>query len=290
MRTMFLKSIKVLVLLQLLAVVGLAQETFDQVTFTAPEGWQRSADGDAVQFTKQKGGELAILMLFRSLPTSKDPKETFDASWKSLVKGLLTKVDAPTMQPTVDKSGWTIESGAAVGEKDGDRVVAMLLSATGGRKVVNLLLLTNGESFQTEIERFISSIDLERVPLQTSAGRRSSSTANSGGTMESASRASNSLDARYSCLKMAWRSGATMFDPAGLGFTISGSSYSVVGGTGGRVSRNGEDIIFSGGRLNGYRGEMRSYSDKTYILFRVDFTQVRRGESGRMGDLQCYRQ
>ncbi len=120
-------------------------------------------EANAVQFTKQNGNQVAIMMLFKSLPTTKDSKTTFDASWDSIVKELLTKVDAPKMMPVEDKNGWTIESGAAIGEKDGDKLVAMLLSATGGGKVVNLLVLYNSESFQTDIESFISSINLPKV-------------------------------------------------------------------------------------------------------------------------------
>src|SRR5690606_29586283 len=61
-----------------------------------------------------------------------------------------------------------------------------------------------------------------------------------------------SVNARYSCLKLAYRNGASVYDPAGLGFTIKGNIYSVVGGTGGKVAVDGDVISFSGGRLNGY--------------------------------------
>lgn len=140
-----------------------AQETFDVVTYTAPKGWQKSVETNAIQFTKQNGNKIAIMMLFKSIPTAKDSKTTFDASWDSIVKELLTKVDAPQMQSAIDKNGWKIESGVAIGEKDGEKVAVMLLSATGGGKVVNLLVLYNSESFQTDIEKFVSSINLPKV-------------------------------------------------------------------------------------------------------------------------------
>lgn len=174
------KRIIVVNLLLLASVSAFAQkQTFDVVTFTVPNGWQKSAEANAVQFTRQNGNQVGIMMLFKSIPTSKDSKTTFDASWDSIVKNLLTKVDAPKMMPVEDKNGWTIESGAAIGEKDGDKLVAMLLSATGGGKAVNLLILYNSESFQADIEKFISAIDLPKVEVKTSKAEINNPTNNS---------------------------------------------------------------------------------------------------------------
>lgn len=101
---------------------------------------------------------------------------------------------------------------------------------------------------------------------------------------------SASVDARYSCMRLVSRNGATVFEPAGLGFTIQGSNYSVVSGTGGKVATTGGITEFSGGRLSKWRGEIRSNSTGTYMFFRSNATEVRLGESAKFGDVQCYRQ
>lgn len=98
------------------------------------------------------------------------------------------------------------------------------------------------------------------------------------------------IDAEYSCVKLTSKNGNAVYEPAGLSFTIAGSSYSVVSGTGGRVKVSGGITQFSGGRLNGWRGEMRSNSTGSYLFFRVNFTDVRPGESVKFGDIQCYQQ
>jgi hypothetical protein len=140
-----------------------AQEQFDVVSFTAPKGWQKSVEQSAVQFTVREGNGEAILMLFKALPTGKDSRATFNASWDSIVKGLFDKAGSPQMQPVTDQNGWNIESGAAVVEKSGSKAVASLMSATGGGKVVNLLIITNSASFQPAIDAFIGSIKLAKV-------------------------------------------------------------------------------------------------------------------------------
>ncbi|MFV0389961.1 MAG: lipocalin family protein [Pyrinomonadaceae bacterium] len=156
------------VLLVMTNVSAFAQEKFDILSFQAPNGWQKSTEANAVQFVKQNGNAVGIMMLFKSIPTEKDSRTTFDASWDSIVKDLFDKVDEPQMQPTGSENGWTIENGAAIVEKSGDKAVANLISATGGGKVVNLLIIYNSESLQSDVERFFASIDLPKVSANTS--------------------------------------------------------------------------------------------------------------------------
>lgn len=273
----------------LLASIGSpAQEKFDIVSFKAPSGWQKSAGEDAIQFSKQEGTEVGIMMLFRSVSTDKSPRQTFDASWESIVRGLFDKVDAPQMQPAAEQSGWTIENGSAVVEKTGTEAVANLISATGSGKVVNLLIIYNSESFQPAVDSFIASIVLPKLKATDGADR--SSLSSSASNEMNAAEPSGSISAKYSCLKLVSRNGTSVYEPAGLGFAIRGNSYSVVGGTGGKVVAGSDVVEFFGGRLNGYRGERRNNNGKPYIFFRVKFTEVRPNDSIKFGDMQCYRQ
>lgn len=150
---------------QLLAAVSSAQETFDIVTFTAPKGWQKSVNQNAVQFAIQEDAKdlFAVMMLFKALPAGDDSKKNFNLSWESIAKATLSKVDAPEMLRTASENGWTIETGMAPYEENGTKGVAMLVSATGGGKVVNLLILTNTQNYQSSIEAFIGSIVLPKV-------------------------------------------------------------------------------------------------------------------------------
>lgn len=276
---------------QLFSIGVSAQEKFDIVSFKTPAGWQKSVESNAAQFSKQEGTGVAIMMLFKSIPTSKDSKTTFDASWNSIVKDLLTKVDAPKMQPAANENGWTIESGAAVGEKDGNKLIAMLLSATGGGKVVNLLILYNSESFQADIEKFISSIDLEKVS-QNSAENNPTSTENSQKIASSFAE----LDGNYpGCLTGGYSFGSSaLVIKAGKipKFTIKNGSYTVYQGKGGKVDYTKGIVTFTGGEFDGWKAVSEILKDGSYtLLFRVDhYKTLPFGTASRVGDEQCYRQ
>ena len=140
-------------------------ETFDAVTFTAPKGWQKETLPNAVQFTTQNeaDGNFAVMLLLKAIPAGDDSKKNFNLSWESIVKERFEKVDSPEMAQTASDNGWTIESGMSPYEQAGTKGAAMLVSASGGGKVVNLLILTNSQNYQSQITDFIGSIILPKV-------------------------------------------------------------------------------------------------------------------------------
>lgn len=92
-----------------------------------------------------------------------DSKKNFNESWISLVKEQFREAEEPQMQPTGNENGWVVESGFGKIENNNRQGIAMLVSATGGDKVVNLLILTNDSMYQKQVESFIGSIVLPKV-------------------------------------------------------------------------------------------------------------------------------
>lgn len=154
-----------LLCLQILTGVSFAQEKFDIITFTTPKGFQKEVKPNAVQFTAQNeaDGSFALLTIFKSIAAGNDSKKNFDLSWRTVVKDNFEKVANVEISPTASENGWAIESGRAPYEHSGTKGVAMLVTATGGGKVVNLLILTNTQTFQSAITGFIGSIVLPKI-------------------------------------------------------------------------------------------------------------------------------
>ncbi|MCW5962122.1 MAG: hypothetical protein KIS76_18325 [Pyrinomonadaceae bacterium] len=145
-------------------------EKFDIASFQTPKGWQKELLANAVQFgAENTDGGICIITLFKSLPASSDSKANFDAAWETIVKETVAPADKPEMQPSISENGWTAETGIAVYESDGKKGAAMLITMTGGSKMVNILVLTNTDAFQQTVEQFLGSIDLEKIPQKTSS-------------------------------------------------------------------------------------------------------------------------
>jgi hypothetical protein len=138
-------------------------ETFEGIGYTLPKGWQKDVGKAAVQMGTDGEKGACLITLFKPVASPGDPKANFEESWKIIVKELVTVSGRPKMQPTGKEDGWTVESGLATYESDGKKGVVLLVTATGGGKMVNVLVLTDTDAYQTEITAFINALRLPKV-------------------------------------------------------------------------------------------------------------------------------
>jgi len=145
-------------------------ETFDISSFRSPAGWNKQAGPDSVQFSIEDKSSYCLIMLFKSIPGLASPKENFDAAWSTIVKEAVTVSSGPQMFPA-DKNGeWLLAGGFAPFEKNGEKGVAVLYTATGYGKMVNALVLTNTQAYEAATTAFLESISFKKaevVPPQT---------------------------------------------------------------------------------------------------------------------------
>jgi hypothetical protein len=140
------------------------QQTFDITTFTPPKGWKKQTAESAVQLSTEDAakGTYCLITLYKSIPGKPISKENFDLAWETLVKEMVTVSSAPEMQPAVSENGWEAQSGYAPFESDGNKGIALLVTSTGFEKMVNIIILTNTDAYQTEMSAFLESITLNK--------------------------------------------------------------------------------------------------------------------------------
>lgn len=151
-----------------LASFGFSQNTerFDILTFQTPPGWQKEIKANAAQFgVEDSNGGICLVTLFKSMPGSDNSRVNFDASWETIVKSVVSVSEKPQMNESAEENGWTAQTGLAPYESDGKKGVVMLVTLTGNRKIVNILILTNSEAFQSKITDFLGSIVLPKVEV-----------------------------------------------------------------------------------------------------------------------------
>ena len=140
-----------------------ATETFDVATFKSPKGWQKQAGESSIQFSTSSNADYCLITLFKSIPGVGDSKEDFDAAWDTIVKETVSVSTAPEMAAPSVENGWEIQTGYSPFEKDGAKGVAMLVTASGFGRMVNALILTNTQSYETAIGAFLESIKLKKL-------------------------------------------------------------------------------------------------------------------------------
>ena len=163
---------KIILFCVLCAMVGntfAQKQTFDVTTYTIPKGWKKQPAESAVQFSKEDAakGTYCIITLYKAVPGTADSKENFDLAWASVVKEMVTVSSAPEMQPSATENGWEVQSGYAPFEKEGEKGIALLVTASGYDKMVNLVILTNTDAYEKDMTLFIESINLKKQTQTT---------------------------------------------------------------------------------------------------------------------------
>ena len=148
------------------SVSSLAQtsETFDITTFRAPGNWQKQASQSSIQISTEDkaNGTYCLITLFKSLPGTNNSKENFDATWQTVVRGTVNVSTAPQMGSPANDNGWEVQSGVAAFEKNREKGLAMLVTATGFGKMVSVLILTNTQAYEQDITAFVASLSLKK--------------------------------------------------------------------------------------------------------------------------------
>ena len=149
------------------AVSAQKPETFDIISFKTPKGWQKETGKNAVQLGVDDAatGGTCLITMFKPLPGSNDSKANFQSAWKTIVKETVSVSAKPQMQPPINKNGWTAQSGVAAYQSGEKKGVVLLVTMSGGSKMVNILVLTNTDQFQQAIGDFLGSVDLPKVKV-----------------------------------------------------------------------------------------------------------------------------
>ncbi|MBK8952629.1 MAG: hypothetical protein IPM85_10450 [Chitinophagaceae bacterium] len=140
------------------------QQTFDIVSYTMPNGWNKQVTESTIQFSKEDAtkGTYCMITLFKSVSGTANSKENFELTWTSVVKEMVTVSTPPEMQPPAAENGWEVQSGYAPFEAEGNKGIALLVTSTGFEKMVNILILTNTDVYEKEISNFLESIELKK--------------------------------------------------------------------------------------------------------------------------------
>ncbi len=152
----------------ILSVCFAQKETFDLATFIPPNRWKKDVTANAIQFTKEDAATSAYcaITLFKALPATASAKENFDLAWTSVVKQMVTVATEPEMQKPETENGWQTLSGYAPFEGEGSKGVAVLVTASGYQKMMNMIILTNTDVYQAEMTAFLESINLQKPNIQ----------------------------------------------------------------------------------------------------------------------------
>jgi hypothetical protein len=159
------KTFSLFFLLCAVAGSSIAQsETFDISTFTPPKGWKKSSTENSVQYAVEDAtrGTYCILQVLKGIPGTANGRDNFNAAWEAIVKEMVTVSGPPEMQAPVSEDGWEAQSGYSQFTSQDTKGVIMLVTSTGYGQMVNIIMMTNSDTYETEVTNFLGSISFRK--------------------------------------------------------------------------------------------------------------------------------
>ena len=141
------------------------KEIYDVVSYTVPNGWKKEVKENGVQLYTgdEKTGEYSVALIIHSTESGASAGENFSSMWEKLVKGTVTVSTEPTMAEPLKDKGWDIISGQAHYTDGANNGVVMLVTATGNGKLATVVLMTNTDKYQQELQSFLHAMELSPI-------------------------------------------------------------------------------------------------------------------------------
>jgi hypothetical protein len=146
----------------------LAQQkaTFDLATYTVPSGWKQTSNSSNVvgyTITNNQKGTYCQIGLYASTASKGSLQADFESEWQELIVKMYKPSAKPNLLPVASENGWDAQAGVAPFEFNGARSAAMLVTMSSNGRCVSIVIVTNTEDYQTEIEKFVDDVDLKRI-------------------------------------------------------------------------------------------------------------------------------
>jgi len=175
-----MKSLASIILLGL-ATLSFAQqkESFDIATYTVPADWKKTNNTNNVisyAITNNLKGTYCQIGIYASTTSKGSLQADFESEWETLVVKTYKPSTKPELVPSTSENGWQAQGGTAPFEFNGGQSIAMLVTMSGYNRCVSIVILTNTVDYQSEIEKFLDSVDL--IKIETTSKPTNSTTEN----------------------------------------------------------------------------------------------------------------
>jgi hypothetical protein len=138
------------------------------VSYTPPKWMTKTFKGNVVAFSElnRTTGGFCIITLYGATQSSGDPQSDFTREWDNLVIKPL-KAEANPKTETQLADGWTIIAGGAETNSEVGKAAAFLTVISGRGKTISILAVFNKPEYITQVDAFISTIDLDKTAAIT---------------------------------------------------------------------------------------------------------------------------
>ena len=144
---------------------AVAKEAFDVTRFVPPPRWQKSQTPALLSLqAPARPGSGAQIFVFPSEAARASPEESFRAAWRTLIATPLGGLAPASVRTETTSEGWIAVMGSAPYARQGGTWRALLVTATGQGRTINVVAHVLGTEHDAEIDAFFRDLDLVAGP------------------------------------------------------------------------------------------------------------------------------
>jgi hypothetical protein len=139
-----------------------AQSVYDVFTYKEPPGYAKADGNGYISYTKTNNskGSYCVLSLYSYVKNSNIPVEVFKKDWKELIATPYSIKNDPVIETMPDISGWKALKASSAFVFNGSTATATLFCFVKEGMAADIVALTNGNEYKTDINVLISGLKL----------------------------------------------------------------------------------------------------------------------------------
>jgi hypothetical protein len=145
-----------------LATAFAQKETFDLITFTPPNGWEKEVMENVIGYSKVDNtkNSWCRISIYKSVESKANIDQDFESEWQDLIASTYNISESPRVNEVTKADGWQIKSGGGDFSFNNKNAMALLTTIAGYGKTFSIVFLANSEDYMPALEDLIASIDL----------------------------------------------------------------------------------------------------------------------------------
>lgn len=146
-----------------IACVNAQTETYDILTYKSPDGWKKDTKQGLVSYSisNEAKSSYCIISIYASKPSTGTAEEEFRRDWKKLVVTPYSVKDEPQIDKAAE-DGREVIAGTSTFSMGGRTNAVMLTTVVGFGRTLNILTMSNGDAYQSEVEDFFNGLSFEK--------------------------------------------------------------------------------------------------------------------------------
>lgn len=145
------------------------KETFDLVTYTPPQGWEKQIKENLMLYTitDKKNNSWCQVGIVKSTNSKGSIEADFKSEWNELAVKNYNPTGEPQSGEVEEADGWKIKTGTGKFVFKNKDAVVMLITASGYQRCMSIIVITNSENYNAAITKTLESVEMVKPSNKT---------------------------------------------------------------------------------------------------------------------------